>query len=569
MRSTASHIRFFLPLLGVLLLTGTSLLAQNQLVANPEAVKLRRIWTERGQAGTFEQYGYNIWGGVDISGDDTADFAVHQVRNDQGQQVWYFYEGGNPPKTEPFWQKDSVGSIPPHVSDYWNDGRRFMMFTFIYIEVVNDFSRYYDQIFLHEVTDTGVSEVPVYTIDFGKKEPALERFLLPRDIYVLDVNNDDVDDVIIPLLGTRVDTTRTADKDNQVWIYFGGENFQLDEPDVIIRDTHEVGDAHNWTVRFFDFDGNGQMDMLLGGTYDGVGDMIRFYWGNDNSPSSWAEHPPDHDLPLIHGQIGINSIFGLGIYDLDGDGAVDLASQEYEDVAGVRVYLSSRKSIRERSFTLEDADVYYQGDWTMNSLSAGALNDSTGTYEMLPIGGLTKLNHHARYYVSGSPNGPNHDYEAWYVPAEDGVPKVFIFSLGGEIGDINNDGWSDVGYSTPQGPALPSGVAVVLAGGPYIPFDDPSTVVEEVPIAGESGGLFLWPNPVRDVLQIAWRGNLKEKPTRFAVFDMVGREVVSGTVDPYVGAARWDCVSVASGAYILVAYAADDRVIATAEVLKQ
>ena len=565
MHSTPSHISFFLPLLGALFLTGTPLLAQNQLVANPEAVKLRRIWTERGQVGTFEQYGYNIWGGVDISGDDTADFAVHQLRDN----VWYFYEGGNPPKTEPFWQKDSVTYVA--LSDFWNDGRRFMLFTYGYMEVVEDFSRYYDQVFLHEVTDTGVNEVPTYEIDFGRKEPALERFLDPHEvIYVLDINNDHINDVIIPIFGTRLDTTRKADNDNQVWIYFGGENFQLDEPDVIIRDTHEVGDANNWNVRFFDFDGNGQMDMLLGGTYDGIGDMIRFYWGDDNSPASWAERPPDRDLRLVHGEIGINSIFGLGIYDLDGDGAADLASQEYEDVAGVRVYLRSRKSMRTRSFTLEDADVYYEGDRNMNSVSAGSLNDSTGTYDMLPIGGRTQLNHYARYYVSGSPEGPNHDYEAWYVPAEDGSLNKFLFRYGGEIGDVNNDGWPDVGYSTAfDGTDKWWGIAVVLAGGPYIPFDDPSTVVEEVPIAGESGGLFLWPNPVVDVLQIAWRGNLKEKPVRFAVFDMVGREVISGTVDPYVGAARWDCASVASGAYILVAYAADDRVIATAEVLKQ
>ena len=567
MHSTPSHISFLLPLLGAFFLTGTPLLAQNQLVANPEAVKLRRIWMHVEGHISFNEYGYNIWGGVDISGDDTADFAVYQRQDN----IWYFYEGGNPPKTEPFWQKDSVGSVfsPPYVSDYWNNGQRFMLLTYAYyLEDAEGFGRYYDQLFLHEVTDTGVSDIPAYEIDFGKKDPALERFL--RDIYVLDIDNDSVNDVIITLSGTRLDTTRTADKDNQVWIYFGGEDFQLDEPDVIIRDTHEVGDANNWDVRFFDFDGNGQMDMLLGGTYDGVGDMIRFCWGDDNSPASWAERPPDRDLRLIHGQIGINSFFGLGIYDLDGDGAADLASQEYEDVAGVRVYLSSRKSIRERSFTLQDADVYYQGDWTMNySLSSGSLNDSTGTYDMLPVGGLTKLNHYARYYVSGSTEGPNHDYEASYVPAEDGVLNRFIFSFGGEIGDVNNDGWPDVGYSTPNYGVATSGVALILAGGPYIPFDDPSTVVEEVPIAGESGGLFLWPNPVRDVLQIAWRGNLKEKPVRFAVFDMVGREVVSGTVDPYIGAARWDCASVASGAYILVAYAADDRAIATAEVVKQ
>ncbi len=283
---TASHIRFFLPLLGVLFLTGTPLLAQNQLVANPEAVKLRRIWMHVEGHISFNEYGSNIWGGVDISGDDTADFAVYQRQN----STWYFYEGGNPPKTEPFMQLDSVGSIPPYVADFWGDGRLHMWVGDGYRVVVDGVSRVYDRIRLYELTEDGVSDTWSLEVDQGKKEPAVERFL--RDIYVLDIDNDSVNDVIVTLGGTRLDTTRTADKDNQVWIYFGGANFQLDEPDVVIRDTHEVGDADPWQVRFSDFDGNGQMDMLLGGGYPGKGDLLRFYWGDDNSPTSWAERPP-------------------------------------------------------------------------------------------------------------------------------------------------------------------------------------------------------------------------------------------------------------------------------------
>ncbi len=114
-----------------------------------------------------------------------------------------------------------------------------------------------------------------------------------------------------------------------------------------------------------------------------------------------------------------------------------------------------------------------------------------------------------------------------------------------------------------------TGIAIVLAGGPEIPLDDTTLSVVEHPVAGESGGLYLWPNPVVDELHIAWKGNLKRMPARFTVFDVVGQEVVSGDVEPYRGAALWRCGSVAAGTYTVVAYDAQGGTIAAARVVKR
>ncbi len=106
---------------------------------------------------------------------------------------------------------------------------------------------------------------------------------------------------------------------------------------------------------------------------------------------------------------------------------------------------------------------------------------------------------------------------------------------------------------------------MVLAGGPEIP----TTGVREEPVAGESGGLSLWPNPVRDALHVAWKGNLKKMPHRFAVHDMVGRRVAGGAVEPSVGSAIWRCGDAATGTYVLTAYDEAGEVIATARVVKE
>ena len=132
------------------------------------------------------------------------------------------------------------------------------------------------------------------------------------------------------------------------------------------------------------------------------------------------------------------------------------------------------------------------------------------------------------------------------------------------------DGYEDfavVNYM--YGAFVNTGIAIILSGGPEIPLDDTTLSVAEYPVAGESGGLYLWPNPVVDELHIAWRGDLPQKPSRFVVYDMLGREVVAGSVDSWRGSASWHCADVSSGTYLLVAFDNNDERIASATVIKR
>lgn len=562
--NTSAYIR--VSLLGVLValvISPIRMTAQNELVPAPNAVQLRRIWTQQGRPLRADEYGYNVWGGTDLTGDGIADFAVYRNTDN----TWLFYAGGNPPDTVPFLIIDSVGSVPPYCADFFDDGSLLMLLRDGSARVVDGLTRYYDRVRLFEVRPEGLASEPTTTYDHGAQEPPVERFL--REFFVLDVNNDSVEDLAVSLGGLRTGDTRESDLTRQIWFYLGGPEFGIDTPTVIIRDTSEYGTPDNWEVRFGDFDGDGRTDMVCGGSYPTGGPMLRFWWGDENSPGSWSTRPADRDLQLVDGVTGIRDVQRLGFFRLDGDDIPDLVGYTGGEAAGTYVYLSTRGNPRTRAFSVEQADVQYP-HIGFSTTPMGYLNDDRHRYEMLPLGGSVEPNQIARLAVSGSVYGPDHDYEAWYAPGLDGLANEFIFQRGAAVGDVTGDSYDDFLISDPTyGPLVNTGIAFLLTGGPDIPLDDTTLNVRSYPVAGDPDGLFLWPNPVGEELHIAWKGNLKRIPVRFAVYSWDGREIVSGPVDPYRGSALWTCATVPPGRYLLIAYDNTGRTIGSAPVLKQ
>ncbi len=135
------------------------------------------------------------------------------------------------------------------------------------------------------------------------------------------------------------------------------------------------------------------------------------------------------------------------------------------------------------------------------------------------------------------------------------------------IGDVNGDGWDNF-ISAADGYGFNAGIAIVLGGGPNIPRD-PSLGVEQTAIAGRGDAISTWPNPVRDELHIAWRGDLKQMPASFIIYDLIGREVASGTVAPSQSEALWQCAAIAPGIYLLGIYDDAGNLLATHRLLKQ
>ena len=76
-------------------------------------------------------------------------------------------------------------------------------------------------------------------------------------------------------------------------------------------------------------------------------------------------------------------------------------------------------------------------------------------------------------------------------------------------------------------------------------------LLEKLALDNQSAALSLWPNPVREELNIAWRGDLKQMPRRFEIHDMSGRQIAGGDVPDGDGAAIWRSQGQPAGAYLL------------------
>jgi hypothetical protein len=537
----------------------TAVQGQNEIVANPKAVALKRVWSHFGAWQTQDQYGGGAVSLPDIDSNGAHEFAVWSAGS------WYAYWGKSPaPDSAPFWSFRSLSSLPPCTGDFFGDGEHNIVFNRVHTEVINGSTQPFSELRLFKTDHHGIADSAALVFDPMKLFPPIE--VSAGGVAAVNLDGRTGDELIYIIKQLRRGNDPWSDT-TQVWIFKGGADFQLDSPTVIIKDAGLFGSPDQFTVNLQDIDGDGKLDMALSGLYPGVGPMVRFYWGDDRSPYSWAERPPDRDVKITQDVIGLNGPIFTG--NFDGDSVMDFVGYIYTgDHAGVYVYLSSRgKSARTRSFMLDDADVYFSSAAQPSQTTLGYLNDPTHRYEMLSLDGEVGLHQTARLGISGGPDGPDNTYEAYYSPGLDGIGNSWLF-VGGPVADVTGDGYDDVIYGAPSYNS-DGGVAYILAGGPYIPRDSASLGVRDVAVAGRQTGLSFWPNPVHDELNIAWRGDLKRMPARFEVHDLLGRLVAAGSVESWRGAALWRCEDVPAGTYLLLVYDHSGNMIASTELIKQ
>ena len=267
----------------------------------------------------------------------------------------------------------------------------------------------------------------------------------------------------------------------------------------------------------------------------------------------------------------------MTIGDFDGDRKMDFAGTAGRDATrGTYIYLSrSGRSVRNRTFTQTDADRWFPNldQYTVgiagSMLNTTAyLNDSSQRVIMLRL--QSEANDQTRMSLfSGSRNGPDGAMEGYYSSGLDGLANRSVEGYGGRVPDCTGDGWDDLITSSPRWPGDFSGIAVILAGGPYIPLDQPTVGVRTEPMANHQHGLYLWPNPATTELNIAWRGDLATMPARLAIHNMAGQLIAENELRPELGSAQWPTLGVASGTYLLTAYDRSGKVIASTQVLVQ
>lgn len=536
--------------------------SSDTIVPNPKAVLLKRIWMVRGSSGGGERVGEGAAPLGSIVKDSLNDFAVFSgSRNFQ----WKVYAGAVPaPSTVPIQVFDSLSYVPAISGHFRQPEEMLVGFTAFERRLIKGVPYDLMRLRLHQLQGDSIERTPLMVLDGHLLDSA--QSLFPRSIQVADLNKDGYSDLVILFGGFLRSGVRSGI--GEVWIYEGGPNFQVDTPTVVLRDTEE--NDHKLSLAIDDFNGDSLPDLVLAGQYLPPARLwkLKFIWGTPSLEE--LAKTPERTIDLVdpnYGRIGN----GLGLADVDGDQVTDLFLPGPDG----KLYLwrmgISTKDPRTRSLRLDDADASFVSNGYLEPYRLGTLNDSTNRYEMMGLVGPDPTNNITQLVaIAGGRQGPaDGEYEAWYSSSADGLSSGRVFLYGGPAGDVNGDGWSDYLTANPGWFGNDAGIAMILAGGPYIPRDDGSSSVQDIPAEGKEDALAVWPNPVRDILNIAWRGDLQRMPRRFELHTIIGERVSGGVVEPSVGAAVWQCEGVASGSYILTAYDGENRVIATTTVIKE
>jgi hypothetical protein len=549
--------RTLLRTLALLLLATPAALAQpaDTIVQNPKAVKLHKIWMVRGSTLGGDAVGDGAGGLGDIFG---TGYGAWAVAFGKAAQVRIYAGGPDTLSTTAVRIFDSAGFVGGHpvVGDFWGNGHKVVGIYHGRLEGPTALSHYW--LSLYRTDSNRLADTPAVVWDAWTTVDGNAK-LFPEDILAADLDGDGADEMMVISSGSVRGTTN-SDR-GEVWIYRGGAQFQVDSPSVIIRDDEEHDVASYYGAVIANFDDTTHPTLLIGGRY-GTTQKLKFFWSTDDPISSWSQ--PDRVLELTAGYPSIGS--RLVTLDCDGDARSDLL------LGGISLFRSSSgRNFRTRLFTIGDADQMFRRSGNIIQTQVGSLNDSRGRYQMAAV--ITDDASGARFgelfAFSGGMQGPDHAYDAHYDGVFDGLIEGSVFGIVAPLDDVNGDGWSDLLTSSASWYDGNQGIALILAGGPYIPRDSVSLGVHDVAIAGRSNGMSLWPNPVHEELNIAWRGDLKQMPTRFEVHDMSGRLVAVGDVEPWHGAALWCAAGVPGGAYMLSVFDGGGELIATAMIVRE
>jgi hypothetical protein len=530
------------------------------ITSDPNAQQLRLVWTVRGNpaGGTF--VGEGVGGLGDIYGIGRAAWAVSYGVLDE----WRIYRHDSAniaADTVPVQVFRGYGGGYPIVGDFWGTGHDAVGLVSGSYEFGG---HYFFRLHIFRTDSNRIDDSTTSVLNVRRMTPRIE--ISPDVILAMDLDHDGADELILVHGGVLRDTSANDTPKvvgsyyPEIWIYKGGPDFQVDSPTVVVR--HPIFNGQT-SVRctIGDLDGDHHLDIVLSRYYKDDRTHMTIYWG-DGTLQGYGDSN-NRRILLLTGEYP-SAQAGVTVLDADGDGIADLAIDgEFGAVAEHGTYLfrsGTGRDARTRSYTRSDADRFFR-DYIWH-MSGGHLNDSVNRYAMLglrqfgpEVGTPSKT-----YLFSGGVGGPDNAYDAY---------MNYAYRTGSVIRDVDGDGWEDYIGGDYNNNGFNSGFAAIYAGGPYIPRDTATSGVEEI-VAGERrDAITLWPNPVRGELHIAWRGDMRRTPSRFAVYDMLGNEIAVGVADGWRGAAVWHCEHVRPGMYLLVAYDAGGGSIATARVVKQ
>jgi hypothetical protein len=493
---------------------------------NPDAVLLRRIWTQGGNGA-----GNVVAAMPDLNGDGRAEFATAERGG-----VWRIFSLDSLQLTRVLWEIRSESHLP--LIHGRLQGDQASLIVRVRERDTALLATLYDlDIFL---VDSGIVALTPSFHWHSRTNGA--RLIAPR-FHTADLDLDGADELIVAV--PNVVRNGATERNGEVWIYRGGPDFQTDTPTVVIRDDEIHGNEYKLHIGRLDGD---EYPDLIAATFNGG----RIRWGG--SDLSAFARPVDRKFTMASTWIHL--------LDADGDGRSDFLS----DGPPMQVMLhlsSSEKNPRTRAFDTRDADRTFVGRGN-TTFPAGPVNDSADRYDMFGIN--SALGDGDWLFFSGGAGGPDAKYEAHYRAASDGLSGEPI-GYRVPAGDVDGNGWRDLLCGRPSYPG--GGISIVLGGGPHIPRDSmPASAIRDLPVGRNGDAITVWPNPARDIVHVAWRGDLDTTPARFEVHDALGRLVAAGATEGELGEVEWVCADRRPGAYLLSIFDRDGGRIAVVPIVK-
>ncbi len=503
---------------------------------NPEgAVRLQTIWRLIGGGSEETRVALAFGPAGDVNNDGYDDFFVTR------RLRWDLYLGGPTISTEPAWSFSSGArqlepNNEPVVGNFQGDGT--MLVGLRDDRCTPNLSCYVRIRFFRPDPDSLLVETPL-VLDLGEQPDGFRAFA--RDI------DQDGDDELVVINEERDSVV--------VRIYGGSLTFQVADPmhtfstlDSVLSTSH-----YNLYSGLYFLDSDKAHDLVISASHAATGETTTLIWlGKEERMPLWNEKS-DRIVHVGPNDIGPTAIHIDFMEDYDGDEIVDFVYQkQLEEFAGVCIWLSrDKESVLTRAYTLSNAELKYPD--AVRTRGFGFLADSLRRYEMLALDGRGP----DTYGLVGGYHGPNGTYDATFGgssgPAFGGI----------DVGDVDGNGWRDRLSASPTYGGPNVGGAVIIAGGPYIPVDDPTVSVESTPVAGEARGLSLWPNPVVDNLHIAWRGDLPQMPHLMRIYNALGELVEERGLPTWEGTTTWSAAGHPAGAYTIVLFDVEDRQLGT------
>ena len=322
-----------------------------------------------------------------------------------------------------------------------------------------------------------------------------------------DFNGDGIDDLLIePIRGTSQATGYIP----STYIYFGGDSFDIHNPDVELRS--EVSSYFENTLinrgmcATGDFDGDGIDDLIVTVEFDQdfwndnpslhLTNTFRVYWGGENFGEEFTDYTtPEHFRP--------HDMSWISTYDINNNGRTDL-----------RTYMGYPETHYIISFDEERIVTFYTADDFYGRLPSYFIDiNGDGLNDILdPRNGYTRLGEHSPnyinfsetlYQVTGFPGNPTYGY-----------PEQYITISG--LSDTNHDVLLTTRFRTSNWSQ--SWIRFYVS-------EDLSSVSDDIaPEIISPLDVSLYPVPFTDKLNIKIDSKL-QNPTNIAIYNIKGQKI--------------------------------------------